>query len=310
MSLLAGLVAFAVAFVATRAFARRAGGTWRDLPSEGERARKPQARAVPTVGGAAVALALAAAWGVARLLGAGDALALDPRLPTWGALASLLAAAAVGAWDDARVGGLAPLAKLAAQAAAVAPVALACAAAHGGAAGVGLALAGVVAMNLVNTWDHQDGAVGSLAAAGFLAAGAWAWCGALLGFLPRNLDAREEEGEGATPTAYLGDAGSHLVGLACVLVPGAAWLLLVPALDLARLVVVRRREGSRPWIGDRRHLSHRLARRPLGRPWVALVTTLVATPGLVGGALGGPAAWFGIAGTAAVFGWAVAAGRP
>jgi UDP-GlcNAc:undecaprenyl-phosphate GlcNAc-1-phosphate transferase len=48
-------------------------------------------------------------------------------------------------------------------------------------------------------------------------------------------------------------------------------VLSLPLFDLALVVGLRLREGHPPWVGDRRHLSHRLVRRGL-RPPVAVAT--------------------------------------
>jgi len=101
------------------------------------------------------------------------------------------------------------------------------------------------------------------------------------GFLPLNLNARERAAgrdPAATPTAYLGDSGSHVLGFLVLVSPFAWPVLLVPLLDIARLSVVRVRAGSRPWIGDRRHLAHRLAAVGLSRVAAAAVLGGIALP--------------------------------
>jgi hypothetical protein len=40
--------------------------------------------------------------------------------------------------------------------------------------------------------------------------------------------------------------------------PQTRLALFVPVLDLARVALVRIRRGGAPWIGDRRHLAHRM----------------------------------------------------
>ena len=93
-------------------------------------------------------------------------------------------------------------------------------------------------------------------------------CGALLGFLPYNFPRAK---------AFLGDAGSHLVGYLlavlailphfftgseqsklAVLTP--LLVLAVPLGDLAWVVVLRWRLGKPFYVGDTNHLSHRLVR--------------------------------------------------
>jgi UDP-GlcNAc:undecaprenyl-phosphate GlcNAc-1-phosphate transferase len=114
-------------------------------------------------------------------------------------------------------------------------------------------------------------------------------CGALAGFLPWNFpDAR----------AFLGDAGSHLVGYLlavmailphfytrqnprplAVLAP--LLVLAVPLLDLAQVSVFRTLKHQPFWVGDTNHLSHRLVGAGLNRTTAVLVLWLAAT--LIGG---------------------------
>ena len=157
------------------------------------------------------------------------------------------AAFALGLVDDLRRGGLAPGAKLAGQLA------------------VGLTLAlepsidprerwlwalgAVVAQNALNTWDHADGNAVSL---GLLALWPHAGArGALAGFLPFNLLTRRGEPPGArVPLAYLGDSGSHLLGVLVVWFPAARAALLLPLADLVRVAWLRARAGEPPWRGS------------------------------------------------------------
>jgi UDP-GlcNAc:undecaprenyl-phosphate/decaprenyl-phosphate GlcNAc-1-phosphate transferase len=109
-------------------------------------------------------------------------------------------------------------------------------------------------------------------------------CGALAGFLPYNFpDAR----------AFLGDAGSHLVGYLlavmailphfytkqnphplAVLTP--LFVLAIPLLDLAQVVIVRTLNRKPFWIGDTNHLSHRLVSAGLNRTSTVLLLWLIA----------------------------------
>ena len=130
-------------------------------------------------------------------------------------------------------------------------------------------LLALVAMNAVNTWDNADGAAGGLT---LVALPAGPLGAAAAGFLPWNLWRR-----GGAPIAYLGDAGSHLVGVAIAARPEAIGVLLLPLLDLARLSVVRVAAGSRPWIGDRRHLAHRF--EAAGVPGVGVAALLAGLAG-------------------------------
>ncbi len=343
-SVAAGATAFAVALVAARALARLAPRLgWLDRAAGAERARKLQERPVPPVGGAAVlaglvagALVLAAAGAELRLAarGARELAWLAPLASPAGAAAVALAFLA-GLVDDAL--RLAPARKLAAQLVAAAPLAIhACGAPTGGVlAALGALALALVALNAVNTFDNADGAATSVGALG-LALGAPLAALALLGFLPSNVDGRRPAAAGrrAAPTAYLGDSGSHLVGMLVALCPPAWPALTLPLVDLARLSFVRTRAGSRPWIGDRRHLAHRLEARferahrleasferahrlEAGferRAGVVLALVAVAAPSALAGAAGvlrGEWLWVaaGVAGTLALYAAAVLATR-
>ena len=108
--------------------------------------------------------------------------------------------------------------------------------------------------------------------------------GALLGFLPYNFPRAR---------AFLGDAGSHLVGyLLAVLailphfytvhrpshwaVLSPLLVLAVPLADMAWVVGLRWRLGKPFYIGDTNHLSHRLVRLGLSRPQAVLTIWAVA----------------------------------
>jgi UDP-GlcNAc:undecaprenyl-phosphate GlcNAc-1-phosphate transferase len=109
-------------------------------------------------------------------------------------------------------------------------------------------------------------------------------CGALLGFLPWNFP---------NARAFLGDAGSHLVGyLLAVMailphfytrlhprplaVLSPLLVLAVPLADLAGIVVLRTVNRKPFWIGDTNHLSHRLVRMGFSPTRAVLVIWLVA----------------------------------
>jgi UDP-GlcNAc:undecaprenyl-phosphate/decaprenyl-phosphate GlcNAc-1-phosphate transferase len=142
-------------------------------------------------------------------------------------------------------------------------------------------------LGLIGCWCFAwNGAVQGqflVAALGFLS------CGALLGFLPFNFP---------RASAFLGDAGSHLVGYLLALLAilpnfysansPAPWAVLKPLLilgvilgDLVCVVVIRWRLGQPFYVGDNNHLSHRLVRRGLSRTRAVLVILLLA--GLLGG---------------------------
>ena len=269
---LAGLVSACATAILAR-LAPRLG--WTDDPRAAGAARKRQRRPVPAVGGAAILLALA----------------LSPLTPwqplgeeLWGrwlpsapwCLASLLLVFAAGTWDDRAP--LGPGRKVVAELVALAPLAAGAGLEHGAAGALALIGAGLVALNLLNTFDNADGALGSLCALGF-AGVAPLVSAACLGFLPLNLDAeRARNRASGAPSAYLGDAGAFVLAFLVVLAPRGAGLLVLPALDLSRLALVRWRSGSRPWIGDRRHLAHRLEARGLPRPLVAATQCALAWP--------------------------------
>lgn len=109
-------------------------------------------------------------------------------------------------------------------------------------------------------------------------------CGALVGFLPWNFP---------NARAFLGDAGSQLVGylLAVMAIlphfytkqnprPWAVlsplFVLAVPLIDLAQVVIMRTLHRKPFWIGDTNHLSHRLARTDLGKTKAVLILWLAA----------------------------------
>lgn len=257
-------------------WARRRG--WIDRREGAEAARKPRVEPVPTVGGVAIAIALGLSLGVAQLSGV-----------AWPAAVPWLAftlALGVGAWDDVRP--LPPGPKALAQLGIAGVLALE-------ASGLGadplacLALAGaaLVAINALNTWDHADGFAGSCAAAGLWGSPAGAAC---LGFLPWNTALRRRRGSESVPVAYLGDGGSHALGVLLAAQPSSWPVLLVPLVDLARVVVLRLAAGQGPWVGDRRHLGQRLERGgwpPVGAACAAAGCVLPAAVLGARGALAG-----------------------
>ncbi|MGD0744562.1 MAG: MraY family glycosyltransferase [Verrucomicrobiota bacterium] len=153
-------------------------------------------------------------------------------------------------------------------------------------------------INAFNFMDNMNGLCAGLGAIGALlfaitaasndeylvALTGFLMCGALLGFLPWNFpDAR----------AFLGDAGSHLVGyLLAVMailphfytkqnprplaVLSPLLVLAVPLADLAWVVMLRTLARKPFWIGDTNHLSHRLVRTGLSQSRAVLVIWLIA----------------------------------
>jgi len=154
-------------------------------------------------------------------------------------------------------------------------------------------------MNAFNFMDNMNGLC-----AGLGAIGAWKFAvfanaegeylvaiialltsGALLGFLPYNFP---------NARAFLGDAGSHLVGYLlgvlailphfytaknpnplAVLTP--LFVLAVPLADLACVVITRTLNRKPFWIGDTNHFSHRLVRAGFSRTQAVLILWLAAT---------------------------------
>lgn len=270
------------------------------------RAPQDDERALVRVGG----LALAAAVGVLVACGFAPSFGLEAWLGERAGFdvelapgAALCAALVVGALDDLLARGLGAAAKFALQfavgAVLVAPLVSGDHGLDGLALAATLMLAAVVAQNALNTFDNADGTAGGLA---LLALGTSAFpaSGALVGFLAHNLPWR-----GRT-RVMLGDAGSHVLGIAFLLTPAAWPALALPLLDLARVVLVRRAEGRPIWRGDRAHLAHRLQGLGLSSFAVAGWLLAVALPSVWLGAWGDASgtAWpalSGVLGSTALF---------
>jgi UDP-GlcNAc:undecaprenyl-phosphate/decaprenyl-phosphate GlcNAc-1-phosphate transferase len=156
-------------------------------------------------------------------------------------------------------------------------------------------------LTVINAFNFMDNMNGLCAGLGAIAAGyfagiaalevqylvaliAFLTLGALLGFLPYNFPRAH---------AFLGDAGSHLVGYLlavlailphfytpqhprrwAVLLP--LCVLAIPLADMAWVVVLRWRLGRPFYMGDTNHLSHRLVRRGLSQTQAVLVIWLIA----------------------------------
>lgn len=287
------LAALPAAAAGTYALARFRPGRAVAQPSAERWHREP----TPTLGGVAIAAGLAIAY---ALLVAGGALPFDLRLA--GFLAGLAVVFAVGLLDD-----LHPLpawAKLGGQLAAVALVV---------ATGTVIELVAndwiaypltvlwlVGVTNAFNLLDNMDGLAGlvALVAAGLFAASsvldgnaavaglAAALAFACLGFLPFNLRAR------GRAAIFMGDSGSQLLGfslaviallsnwrgasnaIAAILVP--LFLLAVPILDTALVMLVRLREGRPLHRGGRDHSSHRLVGHGLSERRAVVVLGVLA----------------------------------
>jgi UDP-GlcNAc:undecaprenyl-phosphate GlcNAc-1-phosphate transferase len=156
-------------------------------------------------------------------------------------------------------------------------------------------------LTVINAFNFMDNMNGLCAGLGAIGAGLFAiiaaangeylvattgflMCGALIGFLPWNFP---------NARAFLGDAGSHLVGyLLAVMailphfytkqnprplaVLSPLLVLAVPLIDLAQVVILRTRNRKPFWIGDTNHLSHRLVRAGLSRTRAVLLLWLIA----------------------------------
>jgi len=129
------------------------------------------------------------------------------------------------------------------------------------------------------------GTLAALAGHYLVAAMAFLITGSLVGFIPHNFP---------TARAFLGDAGSHLVGYLlavlailphfyspesprklAVLTP--LLVLALPLIDLAWVVVIRSVNRKPFYVGDTNHLSHRLVKLGLSKPTAVLLLWLAAT---------------------------------
>lgn len=156
-------------------------------------------------------------------------------------------------------------------------------------------------LTVTNAFNFMDNMNGLCAGLGIIGAWYFGWlaaeqgqylvaslaflaCGALTGFLPFNFP---------RASAFLGDAGSHLVGyLMAVLailphffsaqnphalaVLSPLLVLAVPLLDLVAVVAIRWRLGKPFYVGDTNHLSHRLVRRGWSKSSAVLLIWLLA----------------------------------
>ena len=139
-------------------------------------------------------------------------------------------------------------------------------------------LGAIVAQNLANTFDNADGALLCVATLA-LAPARPEWSACLLVALLFNLR------QSAPARILLGDGGSHMIALLLLCEPRAWGAFALPALDLARVLWVRRSQARPFWIGDRTHLAHRMQARGLGPLSVAARLALVASPAIAAIAL-------------------------
>ncbi|HVU08379.1 MAG TPA: MraY family glycosyltransferase [Verrucomicrobiae bacterium] len=153
-------------------------------------------------------------------------------------------------------------------------------------------------INAFNFMDNMNGLCAGLGAIGailfaliaamngeyLVALTGFLMCGALLGFLPWNFP---------NAKAFLGDAGSHLVGyLLAVMailphfytkqnprplaVLSPLFVLAVPLIDIAQVSLLRALNKKPFWIGDTNHLSHRLVRAGLSKTRAVMALWLCA----------------------------------
>jgi UDP-GlcNAc:undecaprenyl-phosphate GlcNAc-1-phosphate transferase len=153
-------------------------------------------------------------------------------------------------------------------------------------------------INAFNFMDNMNGLCAGLGAIGafifaliaaangeyLVAITGFLMCGALVGFLPWNFP---------NARAFLGDAGSHLVGyLLAVMailphfynrqnphplaVLSPLLVLAIPLIDLAQVSLSRMLNRKPFWIGDTNHLSHWLVRAGLSRTRAVLLLWLIA----------------------------------
>jgi UDP-GlcNAc:undecaprenyl-phosphate GlcNAc-1-phosphate transferase len=145
-----------------------------------------------------------------------------------------------------------------------------------------------------NTSDNVNGLSGGIALVGAL--GLWiastlgltegvapltcaSLSGALLTFLVLNYPRGR---------VFLGDSGSLVLGgwFACIFLeqrhPALLLICALPLADLLTVAYLRWRAGGRPWRGDRRHVSHRLARIGCGESWAAAYLVLAQLPCTLG----------------------------
>lgn len=248
--------------------------------------RKLQVHPVPTLGGPVLFAVGVLYFALARFFGVGivdpgTSLLTSPHVG-----GALVGAFLVGLFDDLRGGGLDAGPKVLLQLVASLPLY----SIAGGVEGVALVLAGVLAMNAINTFDNADGAVTGLLAAGLAPLSPSLGLGLLM-LLPANLGraplgARPGSPERRPAALYLGDSGSHMLGMLLLFLPGAWLLLYLPLLDLVRVAWLRLRAGQPAWVGDRRHLAHRLEACGLP-PWlVVVVVVVIAAPALFVGSSG------------------------
>jgi len=163
------------------------------------------------------------------------------------------------------------------------------------------------AFNMLDNMDGLSASVGLIAATLFcgaqLAVGSLfapavllVLVGALAGFLVHNH---------APARLFMGDSGSNFIGflLGALTVVGTftrderggvyspygvlapLLVMAVPLYDMVSVILIRLREGRSPFVGDRRHFSHRLVARGLTGSQAVLTIDLVTLAGGLGALL-------------------------
>jgi UDP-GlcNAc:undecaprenyl-phosphate GlcNAc-1-phosphate transferase len=162
--------------------------------------------------------------------------------------------------------------------------------------------------NTFNFLDNMDGLaagvavicaaalLGASASMGQLFVSAWLCLilGATAGFLPYNFP---------PASTFMGDGGSLVIGfllgaVSCLTTyvrPGATYylygifvpltLMAVPLYDMVSVLALRIRDRHNPMVGDRRHFSHRLARRGMSVRTVVLTVYLCTAGTAIGASL-------------------------
>jgi UDP-GlcNAc:undecaprenyl-phosphate GlcNAc-1-phosphate transferase len=288
-ALIAAATTAVAAFVLAR-IAPRVG--WVD---GGDRGHKLGVEPMPLVGGASIVIGLLCGWAAVNFLGRGAEAFVPGRalgqllarelgstatLLPWG---GVLVAFAIGLIDDLSSNGLRARAKLAGQAlsglALGLPLFWSSISTADAAIVVALLVVGaIVAQNAINTFDNADGAATGLGIVA-LAVPAPLFAAPLIAFLPFNLAGHARTNR--IRKSILGDAGSHVLGMLVLLTPAAWPVLALPLFDLARLCAVRSRLGQKPWVGDRRHLAHRLAALGFAPATVCALLAAIALPSAV-----------------------------
>ena len=285
-----------------------------DDPRDGKNydAPKIHSGAIPLAGGFAVLTGILLPLGVGAILlklgivkisAAGlivhgiDRRALELAVLAFGAIDITI----IGWWDDKHE--LKPLAKFICQFLIAAFVAVACKRitlfVHSEIFSYVITILWILTVvNAFNFMDNMNGLCAGLGAIGafifaliaaangeyLVAITGFLMCGALVGFLPWNFP---------NAKAFLGDAGSHLVGYLlavmailphfytkqnprpfAVLAP--LFVLAIPLIDIAQVSFLRTLNKKPFWIGDTNHLSHRLTRLGMSRTRAVLLLWLIA----------------------------------